>query len=275
MATPVTASALEPPPPATAWDLNLRAILRLWPEPSPNVAALAAFDGQPYDEETILAAFPASAANPRAVRQTFEALAQSALMYRDRSVGDQLRISPLGGNVLSFLGIVGERRFANAANLELVARPLIRALAAIVECRAIWMLMRACSDMLSNEELNRAIARIPTLAEVPAAAAAINKARLSGDPTEIGPREYEEAKYGGVNETDQRKAMNPQFLLAGGGGVFISLGHGNPMRRLEPWSIPWIDRALATEDGDGHADLERAAVLRRSRAAGVPPDHRT
>jgi hypothetical protein len=255
-----------------AWDLNLRANLRLWPKPSPNVAALVSFEGQPYDDEAIV--MEGAASNPRAVRQTFEVLAQCGLAYRDRTSGDVLRLSPLGRNALSFLGIPEGRRFANEKNLRLVAGPLIRALAGIVECRAIWMLMRACEDKLSNEELNRAIARIATIVDVPETARDVMQARFQGDPSLIGPRSYDDSKYGTPEESDQRKAMNPQFLLAGGGGIFISVIQTEMMRAIEPWAAPLIDQALSGPRSAEHADVEASAVLRRSRAAVLPPDLR-
>jgi len=258
----------------TRWDLNLRANLRLWPDVSPNIVALASLAGEPYDEEKFVEAFPEGVNDPRAVRQTLEMLAQCGMAYREDTPEDRFRLSRLGSNLLSFLGVPQGPEFANEENLRLAARPLIRSLARIIECRAIWMLMLGCDNQLSNEELNRAIKRIESLDDIPAVAADVMQARLEDDVERIGPRVYDADKYGGPHESDQRKAMNPQFLLAGGGGIFISVVQTEMMRRIAPWAVPFLEHMVVAEPPSEHAALDAVAVVRRSDAAGLPPDFR-
>ena len=238
------------------WDINLRTNLRLWPQPTPNIRALTRCAGCLYDEEAFLERFSdvedseeptedqsKTPRDTRSVRNTMEVLASAGLAIRDRS--DVLVLTPLGQQVLSFLGLHGERKFANEHNIELAAQPMIRGLSGLAEVRAIWMLVRMSENRLSNEELNRSMKAIGQLSDVGAVAAKVLTARRQGNPSLIGDRLYEQSKYGAADETDQRKAMNPHFLLAGGGGIFLSVSHAQ--RELAEWAIPSIDSALQRE----------------------------
>ena len=253
----------------TRWDINLRANLRLWPEPPANIRALAQAVGAPWDEEQIATEhFSASGGEDRrrAVRQTFEAMAYEGLVYRNDQ--DVLQTTALGDFVLTFLGLVGPRKFANQVNRIIVAGPLIRGLAVITEVRVIWALMRSLDNSLSNEELNRAMARIHSTADVPAVVQDIRAARAAQDPNLIGVRLYDDGKFGTDAENDQRKAMNPHFLLAGGGGLFIDVAAGG--RTLLPASARLIDGALRSRHRLIHADTTTLTTELISRASLAP-----
>ena len=247
---------------ATDWDINLRTNLRLWENPSPNIVSLVRAEGEIYDESSLLSAFPKkdgkTPTDTRAVRNTFEVLAHAGLMLRSGEP-QRLKLSPLGRSVFSFLGAIGEGRFANQRNRELLAAPIIRAMSTIVEVRAIWALMRRTDNCLSNEELNRAMSAITEISQISDVGASILTSRLEADPTIIGERIYKAAEFGTEKENDQRKAMNPHFLLAGGGGLFISVGDGE-MRTIEPWAVDLIDDALAVPSPMLHASTDSSVV---------------
>lgn len=227
------------------WRTNLRANLVLWPEVTPNIAALARSSGTRYDEEEILRQIPLGGTekkptDTRAVRNSFEVMALSGLMVR-RGRPQSIFLTPLGESLFSFILTTAERRFINESNRKLAAEYLIRALSAVPEYRTLWALWRLCGNVLSNEELNRAIARLRFESEAEEAAAAILHSRNSGDPTRIGPRSYEDSKFVSAPE-DQRKAMNPLFLLVGGGRLFMRVDDKG--RMLEEWATDIIDDLL-------------------------------
>jgi hypothetical protein len=130
--------------------------------------------------------------------------------------------------------------------------------------------MLSAGNLLTNEELNRAMKRLNYLADIPATAKAIIEARETGDPSIIGPRLYEDAKFGGANQNDQRKAINPIFLLAGGGRIFLQLDHTTESRRFEDWAVPLIRRQLDEPMSLMHAPTTPAAVQFMSDRAALP-----
>lgn len=251
------------------WRTNLRTNLVLWPDVAPNIAALAAQDGAAYDETQLLAAFPQAGTDGRAVRNTFEVLAVAGLAVRDGAPA-VFRLTSFGRTVFSFLGVTGATRFLNAQNRHLLAELFIRALSSVVEYRAIWSLMRRTGDILSNEELNRAMAQIKYLDDVPLAADRVMDARRRNDVTLIGDRIYEPEKYvDPVGRADQRKAMTPLFQLAGGGKLFITLDDD---RRIEDWAVPMIDRRLAEPGPMLHASTDADVSSLVSEYAAAPFD---
>jgi hypothetical protein len=207
--------------------------------------------------------------NDRAVRQTAEILALSGLAYKDGAPA-HFHLTNLGRCLFSFLGLIGPVKFANDQNRYLLAEALIRALGVVLEYRAIWELMLSTRNMLTNEELNRAMARLKYLADIPATAQSILAAREAGDVTMIGPRIYEDTKFGGSNETDQRKALNPIFLLAGGGRIFLQLDQSSENRRLDDWAVPLIKRQLEQPATLIHADTNAETVRFISDHAALP-----
>ena len=250
-----------------AWRTNLRANLVLWPDLAANIAALASRDGDIYDEAQLLAAFPTNLTNTRAVRNTFEVLALAGLAVKDGNPG-RFELTSFGRCVFTFLGVGGGPRFINTQNRHLLAELFIRALSTVVEYRAIWGLMRRTGDLLSNEELNRAMGQIDYLDDVPVVAQKIVEARERGDVTFIGERLYEPEEYTDpTTRPNQRKAMTPLFQLAGGGKLFITLDDD---RRLEDWAIPFIDRRLAEPCPMLHASTD-VAVARLMAEYATPP----
>lgn len=253
---------------ATQWDINLRANLRLWPEPLPNVRALCGAIGSIWDEEQIAAQFFAEQSGHdrrRAVRQTYEAMAYEGLVYRSHE--GRLEATSLGQFVLRFLGLIGPRQYVCNANRQIVSAPMIYGLSVITEVRVIWGLMRMLDDHMNNEELNRAMARVSSPADVAATAEAIRASRTNADPTLIGPRAYDPDSYGSPQENDQRKAMNPHFLLAGAGGLFISLDGGE--RFLDRSVRRYIDGALRSKRTTMHAATDLSTIQAISRASMV------
>lgn len=253
------------------WRTNLRANLVLWPDVAPNIAVLASSDGEPYDEDALLAKVPATGAgkeatDTRAIRNTFEVMALSGLVFRagEPSI---LTLTDYGSGLLSFLLPNGSGRFCTDGNRRLAAEYVIRALSVILEYRTIWALWRQCGNVLTNEELNRAMARLDVFGSVREVADAIREARTANDPALIGPRIYEDAKYQSA-PTDQRKAINPLFLLAGGGRIFIRME--DERRILEDWACGMIDQALRQDLPDIEANTAPGTALLMSEYACSP-----
>lgn len=259
------------------WDSNLRANLALWPKVLPNIAALVQCDGQPYVEEELMKTFPTtqsegtkSPKDSRAVRNTFEALALAGLAYKDTASPPILHLSDMGMSVFTFLGVIGDKSFANERNRRVLADAIIAGLSIVVEYRAIWMLLRRTNGLLTNEELNRAMKRIQYLEDVEETGQVVLAARSKNDPKLIGPRLYKDEEYAVEGkQADQRKAINPQFLLAGGGRLFISMEDGTDYRRLEDWAVPLIDRRLEDPSTLIHASTDEESVRLMSENACV------
>jgi hypothetical protein len=102
---------------------------------------------------------------------------------------------------------------------------------------------------------------------VPQAADAIRQSRVVNDPTQIGPRLYEDAKFTTAPE-DQRKAINPLFLLAGGGRIFMRMEDSR--RILEEWACGMIDQALAQDLPDAVATTDPKVAQLMSEYACSP-----
>jgi hypothetical protein len=130
--------------------------------------------------------------------------------------------------------------------------------------------MLRADSQLSNEELNRCMARVERLSDVPAAAAAVLASRTASDPVLIGPRLYQDDEYGTTQENEQRKAMNPHFLLAGGGGWFIDVEPSDPYRRLPDWARGLLARELRSPGRLEHASTESRVALAMSVRSGAP-----
>ncbi len=245
------------------WDINLRANLRLWPDPSPNIRALSSCLGETYDETAFLNRFGGTT-DTRAVRQTFEVMAYAGLVYRSADGNDRLLPTRLGECCLSFLGLLGSRRWANPNNRTLLVPFLVRALSLNQEIWAVWKLMRLCDDRLTNE-----VGRIRTIDDVDPTAAAILTARTVGDVEGIGARRYDPDGFAS-RPSDQRKAINPLFLLAGGGGWFIDVGTGDESRWLLPVAQASVEDALRHPFKLQHASTRAADVMRLASHSNAP-----
>ena len=246
------------------WRTNLRANLVLWPDVAVNIATLATCDGEIYDETALLQKIPTSgnskdATDTRAIRNTFEVMALSGLAYRE-GTSPTLRLTDHGSSLFSFLLPHQSGKYAVEGNRRLAAEYVIRALSVVLEYRAIWALWRQCDNVLTNEELNRALARLNTIGSVQETARDIKKSRVTNDPKIIGPRIYEDNKFAATPE-DQRKAINPLFLLAGGGRIFIRMEDSR--RILEDWACGMIDQALSQDlpDAVGNTDPNVALLM--------------
>jgi len=252
------------------WRLNVRVNLDLWPKPSDNIFALARSDGSAWNEDQLLKAIqrhaPGEAGDTRAVRNTFEGLAYSGLASRPN---DTFQLTPLGREAFTFLGTVGPTRFANEANRSLLARLMIRGLRVVPEYRAIWRLMLACENKLSNEELNRAIPSLAVEDDADYVAERVLDARLKNDIAIIGPRGYKPEEFGTDKESDQRKAMNPQFLLGGAGKIFIELDAKSPYRTILPAAISDLRVAISTRQTTVELSTDEAFPLSISAASGA------
>jgi hypothetical protein len=252
--------------PRVDWDLNFRGNLRLWPDPTPALSALANLDGREYDERAFLDTFPVAAGektptDPRRVREPVETLQYAGLAYRTASPR-VFHLTDLGRYVLTFLGATGGVCYANESNLPLVAIPWIRGLSHVAEYRAIWRLMRLADNRLSNRELNYAMKHIQKESDVQGVAEQVLAAR-DGELHALGPLMY-------PNEAEERKAINPQFLLAGGGGIFITVDGRDEYRRLIDSVIPWIDTGIECQENTIPRSTDMAYALAVSRAAAIP-----
>lgn len=243
------------------WRTNLRANLVLWPTVAPNIAALAQSAGTLYNESSLLEKLPIGFVSKvpndsRAVRNTFEVMALSGLAYREGNP-QVLQITDFGRTLFSFLLRADGEQIAFEENRRLAAEYTIRALSVILEYRTLWSLWRKCGNILTNEELNRAMARLAVPTDVDETSEAVLVARQKSDPTWIGPRKYEDDKFARAPD-DQRKALNPVFLLASGGRLFSNSEDGR--RVLEGWSCEMIDQALEQDLPEAAANTEPAVA---------------
>jgi hypothetical protein len=235
------------------WRTNLRANLVLWPEPAANIRAIVGLAGRKYDEDEFLKHFGADAEtdktprDARSVRNTFEVLTLSGLAFKSEGEPALFLLTDLGKAAVRFLGLApGRDGVANEANIHLLAHHQALGLGAVSEIRAIWALMRRCDNRLSNEELNRAMFSISSSIDIERVAQLVLTARATSDPTIIGERIYENEKYDTDKGDDQRKAMNPIFLLAGGGGTLINLAGRDGFRVFREKSVASVDASLAS-----------------------------
>ena len=138
------------------------------------------------------------------------------------------------------------RRIGNHFNVHLLGRLFALGFACIAEYRAILQLMLHCDGRLSNEELNRAMSTVRSDVDIAEVASMVRAARSSDDPLLIGPRIYKDEQFGNpTTRPDQRKAMNPWFLLAGAGGVLIAFERDEEYRSIRPWARPLLAAALS------------------------------
>lgn len=252
------------------WRDSLRANLSLWPNLTANLAALSSCSGKTWDESKFLEAIKKEtdvasktatslledialesedselaadgkvAKTSRTVRQTIEIMILSGLAYRDEE--NLFHLTRLGETLLSFLRIgPNGQSVANSANVHLAGRLLIPGLLAVPEYRSIVLLCAEVDGWITTEETNRAV-RIMSMWSYPEAnllsqlASKIKTARDSNDVTKIGPRWYRDEDYGTSKASDQRKAVNPWLLLAGGGGLVLTSGDQYE-RRIHPLLI--------------------------------------
>jgi len=222
----------------------------LWPAPTKNVSTLLKIDGLKYDEEDFLSKIPASgtkkaADTTRSIRNTVEVMNLAGLSFRTGGPADTFRLTDLGRLAADFLGILTQEKVANEANVHLIGQHFVFGLSCVAEYRAIWEIMLLCGGLLSNEELNRAFAALNLLSEVKEVSSRIMVAREKGDPRLIGPRAYDDDKFEELEKrNDQRKAMNPWFLLAGAGGILISFEDRKEHRRMPLWAVTLIQTVL-------------------------------
>lgn len=243
------------------WDVNLRTVFRLWPEATPNIEDMVSCAGQPYNEAAFVLRFRPGRGGTRSddtrvIRNTREPLEQAGLAYRDGSP-QQFLLTPLGECVLSFFGLTGTPRMVNGNNLYLPASLMIRAVSMLIEQRTILSLMRRTDNRLTNDELEQAMGLISRMSDIDAAAVAIMQARVAGTPVPVAA---------------DRNKITPQFLLAGGGGMFISVEQADAVRRIPDWAAPLIDECLAEDIPLVHASTSKDTVLRMSSHAAPQLD---
>jgi hypothetical protein len=224
----------------------------LWPEPTRNVSALLCKHGHVYDEEAFLKSIPRSGTDKtpddtRTVRNTAEVLALAGLAFRTGGDPDRFLLTRPGLLCAQFLGVGGPAPLANDANIALLGRHMAFGLACVAEYRAIWEIMLRCHQRLSNEELNRALTSLGNSDDIEPTALKVMESRKQNDPKLIGPRLYKEDQYADPStRSDQRKAMNPWFLLAGAGGILIATD--DEYRMIRPWAAKFLESALRATD---------------------------
>jgi hypothetical protein len=256
-----------PPQPINVdWDVNFRGNLRLWPDPTDTLAAIAQLDGQVYDEQAFLAALPPGTegktpTDTKRIRDPVEAMAYAGLALKEGEP-KVFRLTRLGRFVFTFLGVGAARRYANDRNRILLAGPLIRGLAIVVEYRIVWELMRRTDNMLTNRELNAAMATIRMPEDIDEAVERIRLYRETHAEVDLGPLAYN-------SPDEERKAINPKFLLAGGGGTFITLERTDPYRRIIDDALPLIDAALRQPLQSVHISTDGSGVMKISNYAAA------
>jgi hypothetical protein len=245
------------------------------------------------------------AGTSRAARDALLVCRIASLAYVQEVDGVPLvRHTPLGQLVFSFLGLSpGGKCFANRGNLRLIAKPYIESLVAVRQYRAILQVMVGAGGQLTGDELNRAMAGLESGLYVQETARQILAYRAAGtvptwQPSKAYPRpeggvanaeSAGDAPEGEPTEADagdaqvagdaagERKAMNPHFLLAGGGGLFISVRGDSAQRTVADWALPLLVRALefplrsSYDAAPGRWTIAEAAAvaLQRNRAAGL------
>ena len=106
------------------------------------------------------------------------------------------------------------------------------------------------------------MATIHSERDVKAAAGAILQFRETGIQKWI-----EKVIY--ADQTEERKAINPKFLLAGGGGTFITVERNDEYRHLLPSIVPVIDAVLKKPQRSVHISTSSDVVLAISRCASA------
>lgn len=230
------------------------------------MSSIAALDGQLYDEREFLKHLPVGTeqktpTDTKRVREPIECLQYAGLAFKDGSP-PVFRLTPLGRHVFGFLGIGGEKSFVKDEGRVLLATPLIRGLGIVVEYRTIWRLMRLVDNKLTNRELNSAMAMIHSEGDTTAAADAILRFRETRNQKWI-----EKVIY--ADQADERKAINPKFLLAGGGGTFITVERKDEYRRIQPSIVPVIDAVLEHPLSSVHISTSSKVVLAISNFASA------
>lgn len=251
------------------WRDSLRANISLWPALASNISVLATCAGQQWDEAAFLAQIKSQggvdatrdestedetsseviggkiATTARTVRQTIEVMVLEGLAYRDK--GNCFRLTQLGEVLFSFIQKTTDSvPFANEENIHLAGRLILPGLLAVAEYRAILLLCAETDGHLSSEELNRAFSVMSTWSSpdphmISGLASVIKNCREGKRVEEIGPRWYKNEDFKTPNEGDQRKAINPWFLLAGGGGLVLGT-FGQSERRIHPLLLADLHR---------------------------------
>jgi hypothetical protein len=176
------------------------------------------------------------ASTDRTIRNTVEVMALGGLAFvEDESV----HLTRTGKTLLRFLSSRnGVPSIANNNNIHLAGKLLLPGLMAVPEYRAILMLIDSIDNYISPEELNRAIGVMiewdyPHEALMAEMAIKIKQSRFHNDVASIGQRWYKNEDFGTVQASSQRKALNPWFLLSGGGGLVLQT-EANSTRRIHP-----------------------------------------
>lgn len=278
------------------WRDSLRANLSLWPNLTANLAALSSCSGKTWDESKFLDAIKketdiASKTSPslleevsteledtelagdgkvaktsRTVRQTIEIMILAGLAYRHEN--NIFYLTRLGETLLDFLRVGPNGvSLANPANVHLAGRLLIPGLLAVPEYRSIILLCAEVDGWITTEETNRAI-RVMSLWPYPESdllsklASKIKAARDTNDVTKIGPRWYRDEDYGTSKASDQRKAVNPWLLLAGGGGLVLTSGDQYE-RRVHPLLLDEL--MLRSRSRNLHLSVPSKNIVENSR----------
>ena len=245
----------------------------------------------------------------RAPRDAALVCALAGLAYTEKgSAGTSLvRLTPLGRSTMSFLGVGSVKPFINEGNRRLVGLDMLRGITVVVQYRAILALMRLTEDKLSNNELNRCMPSIRSLSSIPDVAEAVLEYRASGHlpnllsvaawpPEAVASRAKvaerspvynphgansdsgadadEDADGDSESQHDssgERKAMNPHFLIAGGGGLSVSIDRTDPFRQLEPWAGEVLDVLLDQRPALVDSSSAPETVMAISKQSGVSP----
>ena len=172
----------------------------------------------------------------RTIRNTVEVMALGGIAF---VVNESVHLTRTGRLLLEFLSGSNNRPpVANNNNLHLAGKLLLPGLMAVPEYRSVLMLVDSLDNFIFPEELNRAIKIMiewdyPHEALVEEVVAKIKRSRASNDVVSIGQRWYKNEEYGTSQENSQRKALNPWFLLSGGGGLVLQT-ESTTARRVHP-----------------------------------------
>jgi hypothetical protein len=268
---------------STTWSAALHQTFRLLPEPSEHVRPFLESDGRtpeevlaalPYEPKRAGAA-PGAGPDPRRYRDGKHVYQMVGLLYEDEGV---VRVTELGKTVLRWLEIL------NPANAPVLGAYAAYGLAAcqlrnstragggyadsvvVFPFNFIWRAMLALDDKISSEELNRAIFKVTSAAELDEAVDAIATARWADDETLLGNQVIT-----GPRRNDR---VVPWISLASFGYTLIADKSEDSERRyyrIRRGTKPVVDRAARIRLRHQEFGSVPEYVEYLSKMAGLPP----
>ena len=272
-------------PGQSEWGGSLHLTFRLLPEPSPNLRPFLEADG--LNEQQVLERLPYQAARARGrqgatpdrrrYRDGRHIYQLAGLLYEDAD--GVVRVTELGRATLRWLDMLtpkNARILGRHAAYALSAAQLVNPTRAgqrydqemrVFPFAFVWRAMLALENRISSDELNRALFRVRSEADLAAAIDSIRTARATGDPSAMGAE-----TISGPGKNDR---VIPWVALASFGWTLIS----DKRPGDAAYTIPQETRSLLSEAAQlRRRHLQFASiydyVAHLSRCAALPADLR-